>query len=100
MDLVEVEVKLNEFHTREMTDCQKWTICKCEGLQTEDLPLLKGMTINRTGSHRAAPDRTGQHRTAPSHLLTYLLTPSLLPTSAKLTFNGLITMTTFKPINS
>jgi len=40
VDLVEVEVKLNEFHTREMTDCQKWTICKCEGLQTEDLPLL------------------------------------------------------------
>jgi len=47
----------------------------------------KGMTINRTGPHRAAT----------SHSLTYLLTPSLLPTSAKLNFNGLITMTTFKP---
>jgi len=39
------------------------------------------MTINRTGPHR----------------VIYLLTPSLLPTSAKLDFNGLITMTTFKP---
>ena len=35
--------------------------------------------------------------TVATYLLTYLLTPSLLPTSAKLNFNGLITMTTFKP---
>ena len=29
-----------------------------------------GMTINRTGPHRAAPDHTGPHRV--THLLTYL----------------------------